>query len=420
MTTIHTSIFSGLLFFLYGMILGVSLNADEHKPVKVDCTPKAYPALIIHGDKASCYPNGKPAAFRGFADPCIRRDHEQSKLWMVYSWPHMEHLGGRRKFAVGVETHLASSKNGGNSWHFEKVLWPRTPAKYINKKTNLAQDGFISHEVPNIASCEIDGKRAWVGVRGDYFLGRKGNYKARDNRSFCLRLMTASTPPKLTEAPYITFGHAMNSKECSVDINVCDYSKDFPSIFIPNEPALHYKDGRLYLAFVVMTFWGKTPIFDKNFIAVFSTKPKGKIKSWKWRYHGKLVSHEEAKELGGKSLTQLELAQARDGQLLAFLTPESWNPKLPGKSGYDDAFFSIIHHGCAVVEVASLEIPALNRRKDGSLKQRAWIFSSTQSKHGPGAPAYEPTSKTGVLYTLRNISPPVFMSWSIHPTKFHP
>lgn len=407
-------------------VLGIALVASdsalaaEAPAVRLNCTPAAFPPLSIQGDDFSRYPNGQLAAFRGFADPCLRRDPVSGALWLVYSWPHMEHLGGdRRGFAVGVESHLAVSKDAGTTWQRNKVLWPRTPASFINPKTKLARDGFISHEVPNILPCQIDGSPAWVGARLDYFLGRKGNYKDRDNLSFCIRLMSASSPGELSNASFITFGHDMSSPECAVDINACSFSKDFPPAFIPNEPALYFKDGRLYLAFVCMTFKGQSPDFAKSFIAIFSTEPRGAAATWQWRYNGKLTTHQEAQELGGESLTQIELALGRDGQLLAFLTPESWNAEAARKSG-GDAFFGILHHECAIVEVASLDTPALARRKDGQLAVRAVLTSSAQTEKGPGAAAYDPASETGVLFTLRDIASRGYLSWNLHPTGLHP
>jgi hypothetical protein len=54
-------------------------------PVRLDCSARECPALEIDGDAISRYPNGRPAAFRGFADPCLRRDPATGTLWMVYS-----------------------------------------------------------------------------------------------------------------------------------------------------------------------------------------------------------------------------------------------------------------------------------------------------------------------------------------------
>jgi hypothetical protein len=332
----------------------------------------------------------------------------------------MEHLGGKQhNFAVGVETHLAVSKDGGKTWQRTQVLWPKTPARFTKSKARKARDGFLSHEVPNILPCQIDGKQSWVGTRLNYFLGREGNYKDRDNLSFCIRLLMAPSPPELANAPYITFGHDRSSPECAVDFNVCDFSKDFPSVFIPNEPSLFFENGRLYFAFVCMTFSGRTPDFAKSFIAVFSTEPSGSIRSWKWRYHGKLATNGEAKELGGEALTQIELALSRDGQPLAFLTTESWDPKA-NKGGRGDAFFGIRHHKSLVVEVASLDAPALKRRNDGKLAVRGIVYSTVNPDKDPGAAAYDSASETGILLTLRDLSSKSNLIWTLHRTGFHP
>ncbi len=393
----------------------------EDLPKRLDVSANNCPELQIQGHKVSHYPNGQPAAFRGFADPCIRKDPWANRLWLVYSWPHMQHMGGGKSdFTVGVETHLASSHDGGKTWQYEKALWPRTPARYARANTKEVRDGYVCHEVPNIVPCVIDGKAMWVGVRLDYFLGREGNYKDRENLSFCLKLFAAPTVQGLSEAKPFTFGHDRSSPECKVDVNICDLSNDFPSVFIPNEPALHYQNGRLYLAIVVMTFWGKIPVFKDSFVAVFSTEPKGDVSTWTWRYHGKLASNKEAQELGGQALTQIELAKSRGGQLLAFLTPEAWNQKRFRASGSNDAFYGIDKFGCAVIEVSSLENPSLLRRPDGKLAICAWLKVSDSDILEPGAPGYDPMSATGILYTLRNVGRPEELVWSLHVTGLHP
>ncbi len=393
-------------------------NGDS--PARLDCTPERFPALVIRGDDVSRDPRGRPAAFRGFADPCIRRDPVSGDLWLAYSWPHVEYPGGRwSRPAVGVETHLARSGDGGRSWQRERVLWPKTAARFRDPRKGATRDGFISHEVPNLLPCPVEGKPAWLGVRLDYFLGRDGYYKDRDTLSFCLRLLSAPRPGALAGAPLLTFGHDMSSSECNVDVNLCRLSRDFPPVFLPNEPALFFADGRLFLVFVVMVFYGQTPDFAKSFVAVVSTEPRGATRSWRWRYHGKLATHAEARELGAESLTQVELALGRDGQILAFLTPESWNAEAAREFG-GDAFGGIRHHGCAVVEVASLETPALARRKGGRLAVRALLHSSTASELGPGAAGYDLRSATGVLYTLRDTGDKRELSWSLHPTGLHP
>lgn len=404
----------------YTCLLMIIPASAADSTVRLDVSAKNYPELQIHGDTVSHYPNGRPAAFRGFADPCIRKDPERDLLWLAYSWPHMQYMGGGKSdFTVGVETHLASSHDGGKTWQYEKALWPRTPARYACAKTKTVRDGYVCHEVPNIVPCVIDGRTMWVGVRLDYFLGRKGNYKDRENMSFCLKLFAAPTVAGLSGANPFTFGHDRSSPECKVDLNFCDLSDDFPSVFIPNEPALYFQNGRLYLAFVVMTFRGKTPFFKNSFVAVLSTEPKGDVSTWKWRYHGKLAGNKEAEELGGQALTQIELAKSRDGQLLAFLTPEAWDQRRFRTRGRNDAFYGIEKFGCAVIEVSSLEIPSLLRRPDGKLAICAWLKVS-DSDMEPGAPGYDPMSATGILYTLRNTSRTDELVWSLHATGLHP
>jgi hypothetical protein len=131
------------------------------------------------------------------------------------------------------------------------------------------------------------------------------------------------------------------------------------------------------------------------------------------------VTNREAKELGGEALTQIEFALSRDGQLLAFLTTESWDPR-GHKGKEEDAFFGIRHHKSLVVEVASLDAPVLKRRNDGKQAVRTIVYSSVNSDKDPGAAAYDPASETGILLTLRDISSKSNLVWTLHWTSLHP
>ena len=289
--------------------------APEAAAVTREISLSGAPVISVKGDPPSKYGDGRLAEFRGFADPCARLDHDGKTIWLLYSWPHVRHMGGGPfDYAVGVETHLARSIDKGRTWEFVKALWPKTPARYPVGMLRIKQDGFISHEVPNFVPCAIDGKKSWVAARGDYFLGRSGNYKARDNRSFCIRVTAAASPEELAASPFVAIGLTLNSKECGIGVDLNKLSPDFPAVFIPMEPALYFRGGTLYLAFVCIAFDRVAPKLDKSFIAVISTEPRGSVKDWKWKYLGKLAASKEAAELGGESLTQIELAEGRDGK----------------------------------------------------------------------------------------------------------
>lgn len=375
------------------------------------------PVVTVKGDGPSKYADGRLSEFRGFADPCVRLDHDGKTLWLLYSWPHARHMGGGPfDYAVGVETHLARSLDKGRTWEFVKTLWPKTPARYPVGVLRMKQDGFISHEVPNFVPCEIDGKKSWVAARGDYFLGRRGNYKARDNRSFCIRVTASDSPERLSASSMVTMGLTLNSKECGVGVNLNELSTDFPAVFIPMEPALYFRAGTLYLAFVCIAFDRTTPKLEKSFIAVISTQPRGSVGDWKWKYLGKLAGHAEAAELGGESLTQIELAEGRAGELLAIMTPNAWKT---GEAAARDAFWGFSHKGCAAVAVASLDPPALKRNSEGKLAVRAFLAPPKKGR-GNGAAAYDPASETGIIITLNDIVLGRHMVWSLHSTAIHP
>lgn len=393
--------------------------APEADAVTREISLSGAPVISVKGDPPSKYGDGRLAEFRGFADPCARLDHGGKILWLLYSWPHVRHMGGGPfDYTVGVETHLARSLDKGRSWEFVKALWPKTPARYPVGRLRIKQDGFISHEVPNFVPCIVDGKKSWVAARGDYFLGRSGNYKTRDNRSFCIRVTAAASPEELAVSPFITIGLTLNSKQCGVGVDLNKLSPDFPAVFIPMEPALYFSAGKLYLAFVCIAFDRVTQKLDKSFIAVISTEPRGSVEEWKWKYLGKLAASKEAAELGGESLTQIELAEGRDGKLLALMTPNAWKSN-ENSDITRDAFWGFENRGCVAVEVASVDPPSLQRTADGKLAVRAFLAPPKKGR-GNGAAAYERACETGIIITLNDIVFGGHMVWSLHSTGVRP
>ena len=77
------------------------------------------------------------------------------------------------------------------------------------------------------------------------------------------------------------------------------------------------------------------------------------------------------------------------------------------------------HHGSWVIEMKSLDPPALARKNDGTLKVRAIITASDLDVFGPGATAYDPSLQPGILFVCREFSTEEIF-WSIHQTGIHP
>ncbi len=384
---------------------------SESPPQATDCTVQsnACAELRVDGDQPSQLPNGRPAGFRGAADPCIRKDPLTGTLWMAYSWPKVEVLKGGSGFKPfhampGVDTHLASSKDGGATWHFEKVLWP-TMADV--DKGSRGGAGFTSHEVPNILPHQAGAGVIWYAARQDYFLPDPGAYKSRPPGSFRIRMMQAATPQELSDAPAATLGGEVTESGWGVDVNLSALSPS-PDKHIWTEPALYFEGDTLYLTLQRLCYKGASPDWSAIETVVFATKPVGDVRHWAWHAVGQLAGASEAKELGGDGLTQVEIAKGTDGQLLALLTPET----------YDEGRRDFVLHGCRVVEIASMDPPRLSRDSSGKLKVRAVITASDLVPLGPGASGYDPASSTGVVLVRRQKG--VGMTVSLHRTGVRP
>lgn len=356
-----------------------------------DCTATKplCPHIVIAGDGFAALPNGEPSPFRGFADPTIRQDPQTNRLWMAYSWPNV-HVLGPLQVVPGVDIHLAHSDDGGATWAYDGDLW----SSYAD--TNRGGDGapgFTDHEVANLLPIQTASSLTWVGARLDYFLPNSGGFKERPVGSFRLVLTQADSPAQLRDAPSVTLGSSLTSPGWGVDFYLSSLDASLERCSLWNEPALFYENETLYLVVRCLAYSQTTslPMMDESDLVVFSTQPVGDLKGWQWSYLGALAGSNEARELGGDGLTQVDLAKGTDGALLAVLTTDAWS----------NAERDFIHYGCLVVEVESLDPPALKRDDDGRLIVRAVATASDQSPLGPGACSYDPASATGVLIVRR-------------------
>ncbi|MBV6395406.1 MAG: hypothetical protein HFACDABA_00982 [Anaerolineales bacterium] len=347
------------------------------------------PQIIIAGDSDSRLPNGELSPFRGFADPTIRQDPQSGRIWMAYSWPNV-HVLGPLEVVPGVDIHLAHSDDGGATWTYDGDLW----SSYAD--TDRGGDGapgFTDHEVANLLPIQNASGLTWIGARLDYFLPTSGGFKERPIGSFRLVLTQADTPQQLRDAPSVTLGSSLTSPGWGVDFYLSSLDASLNRCSLWNEPALFYENETLYLVVRCLAYSRTTslPLMDQSDLVVFSARPVGDVKSWQWSYLGVLAGSNEARELGGDGLTQVDLAKGTDGALLAVITTDAWS----------NAERDFIHYGCLVVEVESLDPPALKRDGNGNLIVRAVATASDQLPLGPGACSYDPASATGVLIVRR-------------------
>lgn len=356
-------------------VLALASSALAASSPLVDCTAGACPEIAIAGDR----PAASPA--RGFADPTMRKDSRTRRIWMVYSWPHVTNTLGRP--AVGVETHLAHSDDGGGTWTFDRKLW-------LAERTRDPRSGGAGLANSEAVALERGGGQ-WFSARDRYVIGSNGRLRAS---TYELRVATAASPRALADARE----HAPRLSALSPQLSGCTF----------RDSALEFADGQLFLAAQCSHFTQGGEDFARGFVAVFATRPSGPVAGWRWRYVGQLADHGDAVELGGESLLQTELTRDRAGRLLAVFSPSA------------DAPTSVLHthFGCRVVEIVSLVPPRL-RRSGGALSVVADVRASDQLPTGPGACTYEPASSTGVMIVRRSLaggSPVV----SLHPSRLRP
>ena len=411
-----------LALALYLSLNSYTILAFESK--FIDCISGKCPEIIIKDDDYSRFPNGNPANFRGFADPTIRKDPDTKRLWMAYSWPHVNVYGdwnmrdifsGRTKILPAVESHLSYSDDGGINWQYYGKLWTPTPVK----NSDGLISGHITHETPNFLPVKTLTGTKWYAARLDYFVPEQGGYKTRSIKSFRIKVLQADSPAALSKVGSVSLAASYSDK--GFDYRLTDLSPELSHCHAWNEHALYYENGNLYLGLSCMSFKGKIPDMPNNNLVVFATKPTGNIKNWKWSYKGKLSGFSESQELGGERLTQIDFAKSRDGILLAIVSPDKWNNDIN----------DFVHMGCSAVEIESLEKPAFARNTDGSLKTRARIVSSDAGEHGTAACTYDPASATGIILVKRDKQgigmagvnkggKRANMSVSMHKTGLHP
>ncbi|MCB9790595.1 exo-alpha-sialidase [Candidatus Nomurabacteria bacterium] len=390
---------------------GTTINTGTtslQKEQIVDCVAGSSkcPELTISGDSLAKLPNGELSYFKGFADPSIRSDPVSRKLWLAYSWPNI-HAKSKTEVVPGVDIHLASSSDGGDTWTYEGALWD---SKEDNNVVN-GESGYTDNEVVNLLPVEDAGEVTWYAVRIQYFLPTDGGFKKRPVTSFRLKIGKASSPLGLSSAEMQTLGAVKSDQRWGIDQNLSDLSSDAQKCQFWNEPSLYYEDGRLYLVVrcLAFTLFGLQPDAAKSDQMVFYTDPSGDAKNWKWTYVGILAGNNEAKEFGADGITQVDIVKGEDGALLAVFSPDR----------YDSSTKDFIHYGCRVVEINPMSDPGFKRDSDGNLIIRAAVNTSDLSEIGPGACSYDPESSTGIIITRREKTS-TSLTAGLYVTGLHP
>ena len=367
--------------------------ATTTQPLVADCTASSSSCspITIQGDPPDTLPNGQLSPFRGYADPSLRKDPLSKRLWMSYSWPHVETLNGR---AMGsVDIHLAYSDDGGKTWQYQGRLWPSFVA---TDKGGTGATGYTSNEVSNIYPALNGQTVTWYGIHESYFVPA-GGYRQRSATSFRLQISQAATPQGLATADTAILGSATTATGWGINTRLSTLSPAVQNCTIFTEPALYAQNGILYLMTHCLVPAGSGINSPVSNLVVFATQPTGDVRTWKWRYVGTLLKGSDVSALGiagAQGFTQGDLAKSKAGNLVLIVTPDaSVSPPT-----------LLNHFGCWVLQMNAIDPPGMRRDASGKLTVLAKVTATDLGPTGPGACTYDPASATGIIIVRRAIS----------------
>ncbi len=362
------------------------------------CLPPAEPQRETCADCPTLsIENDPPAAghqwFFGYADPTLAADSTvPGRVWLAYSWPHVvdatDDQGNPIQVAL-VETHLAVSEDGGESFHFVGVLFPSTPTP---DPEGRSADGWFDSETPSLVHMPVDGAEKWIIARLHYFQQPIQGYHPRYGTGWMVRIEMADSPEELGGQAALNEAAVLGvSTTASVyhPTERLDLLAGLPwkQCAMVNNPALFAKDNTLYLAVDCLAFTGTPPDMESDWdhqtVQLFATEPAGPPSSWQWRHVGALGGKELAERLGGQLLQQPELEEGSNGQAFFLVTLAEPDPSV---------VVGTAPLGCVAVEVASLEPPSLAEHCNGNLRVLARL-----DHRELGACTYDPNSATGML-----------------------
>jgi hypothetical protein len=121
-------------------------------------------------------------------------------------------------------------------------------------------------------------------------------------------------------------------------------------------------------------------------------------------YVGELLTPADALELGGTRVEQIDLSVAKDGTVIALVTPIADTLSPP-------------HRGCVALEVEDIATAKLRRDAQGKLVKRA-VITADGNGIGPGLCTYDKDSSTGVLLDIVTVNG-ANVEFSLRATGLH-
>ncbi|HLY20517.1 MAG TPA: hypothetical protein VKR61_24990 [Bryobacteraceae bacterium] len=377
----------------------VAVTSADTSPLSASCTltSTTCTGITITGD-----PYSTTGGFSGYDDPTIRQDPQTGTLWMAYSYLHVISGATAGGGTHGIDTHVASSTDGGRTWIYQGALY--TSQQVLNPITG--QTDYTHHEVINLLPQVVNGVTYWYGIHSYYYVPVGSNGGGSTTESYTKRWEIAMAPGTATTGPmglaaatpqYLGQPINVDPATFPVAIELNSLNSQLSPCNEYYEPALILSDNNLYL------FLSCTPLAGTGslFYAVFKTPdPQDHAGDWSWTYVPQgpvqFANHNDAVSvgsyLGGGAtyITQMDLApSSKPGVLLAIMTA-AFN------SGGKNSI------GCVAAELASIDPPAFVYNAQGQVQVDAAITSSDSTPTGPDSCTYSPNSATGMIIAHRS------------------
>lgn len=347
-----------------------ALGETPRKPMSFHCAKdETCPAVTIDGDAMST------DGFRGLGDPSLERAADGT-LWLSYSWLDHAPLGTATLRAA--RTHLAKSSDGGATWTYVRTLNTAEPA--------IGVDALVVHQVSSIAQ-RADGTwhSAWL-TYGEMMTGE-------DVQLHYQRTIAAAPEELGTESHRWLRGYATKNLATQVDSSQIVGAVNCSAF---TEPALFTHEGVHYVATSCIT---DGTLARQRLILLRETETG-------LAYVGDLLRYQDAALLGGTRVEKIDLSVAKDGSIIALVTP------------IKDDGFEVENLGCIVLDVEDITTATI-RRYNGRPVKRATITADGNGV-GPGLCTYDRDSATGVLMDIVTVDAAGNTELSLRATGFHP
>jgi hypothetical protein len=359
-------------------------RTDAGAPRSAHCAlDPSCPEVSVAGDPHAVSP------FRGYGDPSLERDPTTGDLWLSYSWLEARLEAGETEPDLTVVTHLARSADAGRSFTFVRAV---NTTEVVDGP--VGGRGFWLHEVSSLSHSGTDWRLAWLEYLDPVGAGE---------RAFLhFARTTAMEPGSLGDGVERWVGVAAGVAPLTVTHDVSSIA-GLGDCATLTEPALFHHDGADWLAAscVVVDASGRHP--ERERLVLLRETADGLALA------GTLFDASDAAALGASRIEQIDLSVARDGTVIAIVTPivDGGDP---------------LHRGCVVFDVEDLASSRVRRDAEGRAIPRL-VITADGTVFGPGLCTYDAASETGILLVITDfdlgLSPPRLL-FSLRATGLHP